>query len=61
MGLAKFHMAKTTSFYVNFPLQAGVPKYMSPEQTIGFDSVLPSSDIYSFGVTLYEMLGWEEI
>jgi serine/threonine protein kinase len=33
----------------------GTPKYMSPEQIMG-DEVLPSSDIYSLGVILFEIL-----
>ena len=61
MGLAKFYLSKTTSYYLSLPLQAGAPKYMSPEQTISFDSVLPSSDIYSFGVSMFELLGGDNV
>jgi formylglycine-generating enzyme required for sulfatase activity len=57
MGLAKFYLSRTTTFFLSLPLHGGAPKYMSPEQSISFESVLPSSDIYSFGVTLYELLG----
>lgn len=57
MGLAKFQLAKTTTFFVNFPLFGGVYKYMSPEQSISYESVTPASDIYSFGVTMYDLLG----
>jgi len=61
LGLAKFYLSKTTSYYLNIPLQAGAPKYMSPEQTISFDSVLPSSDVYSFGVSMFELLGGDNV
>ena len=57
MGLAKFHLSKTTTFFLSFPLQGGAPKYMSPEQSISLESALPASDIYSFGVTMFELLG----
>jgi len=57
MGLAKFFLSKTTTFFVDFPLQGGVLKYMSPEQSISYETVTPSSDVYSFGATMYEMLG----
>jgi serine/threonine-protein kinase len=61
MGLAKFYLSKTTTFFLGFPIQGGAPKYMSPEQTISFDSVLPSSDIYSLGVTIFELLGGSKV
>jgi len=57
MGLSKFYLSRNISSFLSFPLQAGAPKYMSPEQSISFDSVLPSSDIYSFGVSMFELLG----
>jgi formylglycine-generating enzyme required for sulfatase activity len=57
MGLAKYILSKTTTFFLDFPLQGGVLKYMSPEQSISYESVTPASDIYSFGATMYEMLG----
>ena len=60
MGLAKFLVAKSTSFYVSFPLMAGSMKYMSPEQMNHFEVVTPSSDIYSVGATLCELLGGEQ-
>ncbi len=58
LGLSKFILAGGS--YSNFmatPPKAGTFDYMSPEQKIHFDNVIPSSDIYSFGATLYRMLG----
>lgn len=57
LGLAKFHLLRTTSFFAAFPIRAGTPRYMSPEQGQHYEAALPSSDIYSFGATLYELLG----
>jgi len=34
----------------------GTPLYMSPEQTLGRDALAPTSDIYSIGVVIYELL-----
>gem|GEM_PF-888855 len=34
----------------------GTPGYLSPEQALGINDVTPASDVYSLGVTLYEVL-----
>lgn len=58
LGLAKFLYTggSLTSVMANTP-KAGTPAFMSPEQKLHFDEVTPSSDIYSFGATLYRLLG----
>lgn len=43
-------------FLTETGLVAGTPAYMSPEQFLDTKSVRVESDIYSFGVMLYEML-----
>lgn len=60
LGLAKFILGKTTSFFVKMPLFGGSLLYMAPEQAQNMEAVLPSSDIYSVGVTLLELLAGEE-
>ncbi len=57
MGIAKFLLSKNISSFVSFPLVGGASRYMAPEQAISFESVLPSSDIFSFAMTMLELLG----
>lgn len=40
------------------PPRSGTPKYMSPEQIKGLE-LAPTSDIYSFGIILYELFTGE--
>lgn len=58
LGLSKYiTKAKTVSQVLTTPPKAGTEAYKSPEQSKNFDIVSSSSDIYSFGITLYELLG----
>lgn len=57
LGLAKYILTRTPTSFFNRPIAVGSFRYISPEQRENYDAVLPSSDIYSFGVVLYELLG----
>ena len=51
-GIAKL----TSSVTVTSDRVVGTPEYLSPEQARGERSIKPSSDIYSLGVVLFELL-----
>jgi serine/threonine protein kinase len=53
--LSDFGAAKVLENSTLATLTVGTPAYMSPEQILGRD-LQPQSDIYSFGIVLYEML-----
>lgn len=53
-GIAR--LAQSTSSITGDGKLIGTPLYMSPEQCRGQFPLSPASDIYSFGITLYEML-----
>lgn len=54
-GIAKLRETKTDGFLTQAGTIIGTPQYMSPEQCQG-KSLDPTSDIYSIGILLYEML-----
>ncbi|HKA88326.1 MAG TPA: serine/threonine-protein kinase [Haliangiales bacterium] len=58
--LTDFGIAKATTHRSIFYRVKGKVGYMSPEQARG-DPLLPRSDLYSVGVTLYEMLTGERL
>ena len=53
--LSDFGAAKVLENSTLATLTVGTPAYMSPEQILGRDPQ-PQSDIYSFGIVIYEML-----
>jgi eukaryotic-like serine/threonine-protein kinase len=53
--LSDFGAARVAESATLATLTVGTPAYMSPEQILGRD-LQPQSDIYSFGIVLYEML-----
>ena len=57
LGLAKFIMENSPSMLFSSPIAPGTIYYMSPEQKENYESVTPASDIYSFGVVMYKLLG----
>jgi|GEM_PF-6439308 len=57
LGLAKFVQHSTLSHFVSSPVKAYTPLYASPEQLTSQEIVEPSSDIYSFGATLFKLAG----
>jgi WD40 repeat protein len=56
--LSDFGLVKITSMTdsMSFAMVLGTPAYMSPEQVHSDEELGPRSDIYSLGVTLFEML-----
>lgn len=53
-GLARILVAGDST--VSQDMMLGTPHYISPEQALGKDEVDSRSDLYSFGVVLYELL-----
>ncbi len=57
MGLAKFILARTTSAFKDTKSFGSSGIYTAPEQRLDFDTVAPSADVYSLGVTMCALLG----
>jgi serine/threonine protein kinase len=51
-GIAKL----TSSVTVTSDRVVGTPEYLSPEQARGEQDIKPSTDVYSLGIVLYELL-----
>jgi serine/threonine protein kinase len=54
-GIAKLQRAEDRSYETQTGVLLGTPLYMSPEQCMSLKDLDARSDIYSFGVILYEM------
>ncbi len=55
--LTDFGIAKlTSSVTITTDRVVGTPEYLSPEQARGNQHIEPSSDVYSMGIVLYELL-----
>ena len=54
-GIAKSLEGPSPAYETNPALVCGTPLYVAPEQALG-EGVTPQTDLYSFGVLLFEML-----
>lgn len=56
LKIADFGLARAGGSHREKGVIAGTPKYMPPEQWMDGENVTKQSDIYSFGIVIYEML-----
>jgi serine/threonine protein kinase len=55
LKIADFGLSRIGSEFQSKGVVGGTPPYMPPEQWVDVDTVTKQSDIYSFGVVMYEM------